>query len=239
MNTVAAILVGGKGTRLQSVISDVPKPLAPIAGEPFLFHLIRLLISTGIQEIILLTGYMHEKIHAACGDGQKFGISIRYSHETEPLGTGGAIQNAKSLLENYEQFILLNGDTYYDAAISQLIQHPLQTEMGLIGVTQIHDASRYGSLQINPQTHRIENFLEKQHSTTQFVNAGIYKLSSRILQKIPEKKFVSLEQTVFPALIQQQEILTAVILNGNFHDIGLPESYAAFDQKIKTEGTLT
>jgi NDP-sugar pyrophosphorylase family protein len=235
-NTVAAILVGGKGTRLQSVISDLPKPLAPVAGEPFLFHVIRHLAKAGVKEIILLTGYMHDNMVEACGDGSRFGISIRYSRETEPLGTGGAVANARHLLSNYENFILLNGDTFFDASISQLIHQNMQDEIGLMGVTRIEDAARYGSLQINPTSHRIETFLEKHHSTSEFVNAGIYKLSNRILQKIPDNQFVSLEQDIFPTLIQQNETLTAVILNGNFHDIGLPESYASFGKKMEAQG---
>jgi len=229
---VAAILVGGKGTRLQSVISTVPKPLAPIAGEPFLFHLLRLLKKAGIEKIILLTGYMHKQIKEACGDGKHFQLDICYSEENEPRGTAGAIRNAQHLLREHTDFLVLNGDTFFDESILEIIHHSLASnELGLIGVTQILDATRYGSLQINPENFYIEKFLEKNQATSEFVNAGIYKLSAKILNHIPENSMQSLEYDIFPKLTQQKNTLKAVILKGKFHDIGLPESYHAFNQQ--------
>lgn len=228
----AAILVGGKGTRLSSVISDVPKPLAPIGDKPFLFHVLNLLARAGIQKVILLTGYMHEKIVAACGNGDEFGLQIAYSHETQPLGTGGALSNAKHLLSEYDDFILLNGDTYFDSSIINLIQHPLSADdIALIGVTHTTDTNRYGSIQIEPESLRITAFLEKSNTQASYVNAGIYKLSTKILAHIPEQQFLSIEQNIFPDLIHNNHQLKAIMLDGGFHDIGLPESYFAFNKE--------
>ncbi len=279
MNTLAAILVGGKGTRLQSVISDVPKPLAPIHGKPFLFHLIELLQAQGIKHILLLTSYMHEKIFEACGNGEQWNINITYSRENEPLGTAGALRHAEKILSRHENFLLLNGDTYFDASIKNIIDTPLDKNIfGLIGVNIVDDANRFGSVLIDPDTFQIKSFLEKCHASRapfapagvqidnqpscqhafswhpvplkkdtgchlsqktlgwhdkSFVNAGIYKLSSKIISMIPENKFVSLEKEIFPTLIQQDYFLKAIFLEKLFHDIGTPESYFAFMEQTK------
>jgi NDP-sugar pyrophosphorylase family protein len=232
---VAAILCGGKGTRLQPVVSNVPKSLAPVAGEPFLFHLIQLLSQLGIKKIVLLTGHMHDAIFTACGDGKKFGVEISYSRETEPLGTAGAIYHAKNILMNHEHFIVLNGDTFFDESITALINKPMQNEIGLIGVTPLNEPSQYGSIQFD-DNHHIHSFLEKNLQSTDYVSAGIYKFSKNILEKISEKfsgnQMVSLEQDIFPELILQKNILKAIVLQGQFHDIGTPERYNNFNKKI-------
>src|SRR5262249_48269949 len=110
--TIAAILVGGKGTRLRPLISNLPKPLAQVNGECFLYLLLREIKNAGINRVLLLTGYMHDEILAACGDGRNFGLEIDYSQEFQPLGTAGALKNAQHLLPDTEHFLLLNGDSY-------------------------------------------------------------------------------------------------------------------------------
>src|SRR3989344_9142075 len=106
----ALILVGGLGTRLQPVVRDVPKPMADVNGRPFLEYVINHLKKFGVKEIILATGHMHEKIESYFGDGSKFGVKIKYSVETQPLGTGGAVRLARLLIG--ERFLLVNGDTW-------------------------------------------------------------------------------------------------------------------------------
>lgn len=237
---VAAILVGGKGTRLRSVITDLPKPLAPIAGEPFLYIILRYLAAQGVKKVVLLTGYQHEKIVSACGDGSQFNLEIVYSREMEPLGTAGAIRNARFFLQDYADFLLLNGDTYRECSLRKFLVFPLETRwMGLVGATySSEDTARFGSLQIHPHTWQIEAFLEKDTASTGLINAGIYRLSTAILDKIPEQKFCSLEREIFPQLIQQTPGLRAFCLPGKFFDIGTPESYTALNQYrlLKNEG---
>lgn len=269
MNKTVAILVGGKGTRLQSVVSSVPKPLAPIAGEPFLFLILRQLKKYGFSRVVLLTGYMHDMIHSACGDGKQFGLEIVYSEERDPLGTAGALLKAKSFLESEKEFILMNGDTYLDCDLEKYFEAPLiEKEIALIGAVEVKEKDRFGSLLIDKKTGHIKKFLEKasdkrgycsyprgrsmsflldfglylqrrydrwveKRRTQQmkgWVNAGIYKLSTDIFKKIPENKFCSLEQDVFPQLLKEKSILKAYPLQGNFIDIGIPETYLSFNE---------
>lgn len=226
---IAAILVGGKGTRLQPILPHIPKPLAPINGEPFLKLIISQIANTSITQIILLTGHLHQQIQDYCEDGKKFGVKIMYSHENQPLGTGGALANAAGILGQFSEFILLNGDTYLETSLNNLIDYPLSKEtMGVIGTMMINDSSRYGSVQINSQTNNIESLAEKSSHKSGIVNAGIYKLSSAILKEIPQGKFCSLETEVFPTLIKNGMILKGLDLLGKFYDIGTPASYEEF-----------
>lgn len=227
MSRVAAILVGGKGTRLQPLISHVPKPLAPVGAEPFLFLLIRDLVRVGYQDIILLTGYRHEMIVAACESATTLGANIRYSQELEPLGTAGAVKQAQALLSDYDDFLLLNGDTYLDDFVS-IANTPLEYALGLIGVIQPKINDRYGSIVFDQQTQKISSFQEKNQALQSYVNAGIYKLSTQILGYIPAQQFCSLETDILPKLLEQAKVLKAVPLHGQFYDIGLPESYLQF-----------
>ena len=233
MNT-AAVLVGGKGTRLQSLVSDVPKPLANVAGEPFLFIILRALRCAGITHVVLLTGYMQDKIVKACGDGQQFDLQITYSQEHQALGTAGALKNAQQNLLGCEEFLLLNGDTYLDCSLDGIVNYPLgKTIYGVLGVCEPDDAKRYGSIVLAKNSNQIISFREKDSSANiqPLVSAGIYKLSEKILQCIPENKNCSLETEIFPFLLEHQHPLHAVKLAGDFCDIGVPDSYAGFSLK--------
>jgi len=104
------ILAGGKGTRLRPITYQVPKPMVPIHGKPFLQYQLELIKSLGINEVLLLVGYLGKQIEEYFGGGPKFGLNIEYSYENNPLGTGGALKNAEEKLA--EKFLLLNGDTF-------------------------------------------------------------------------------------------------------------------------------
>jgi NDP-sugar pyrophosphorylase family protein len=234
--TVAAILVGGKGTRLRPVISNLPKPLAPVNGECFLYLLLREIKNAGIDRVVLLTGYMHDEIVAACGDGRNFNLKIDYSQEFQALGTAGALKNAQNLLQNTEHFLLLNGDSYYPGAIATLHRTELAShETGLIAVSQLADNHRFGSIQFDPQNGAIQTFKEKHSQKQGFVSAGIYKFNNAILDYIAEKTAVSLEEDVFPNLLAQGNILRALVIPGHFVDIGLPESYQDFCKNMESD----
>ena len=109
----AILLCGGLGTRLRSVVSDRPKPMADIAGKPFLHYLVRMLSEKGVERFVFALGYMGEQIEAYFQDGREYGISIVYSYEESPLGTGGAIRNALSKMQE-EDVLILNADTYFE-----------------------------------------------------------------------------------------------------------------------------
>src|SRR5215468_2489689 len=110
----AALLVGGKGTRLQSVLPSTPKPLASIGDRPFLDLLVRQLSNQGVRNLVMCTGHLAEQVEAAFGDGQALGMSIAYSKETRPLGTGGAVKLAEKYLRDSSDFLVMNGDSFLE-----------------------------------------------------------------------------------------------------------------------------
>jgi NDP-sugar pyrophosphorylase family protein len=236
--TIAAILAGGLGTRLRPVISDLPKVLAPIRGKPFLFFLLETLKASGVDEVVLLTGYMHEKVEQMCGDGNEFGLKISYSPEISPLGTAGALKNAEVYLSQHKEFLVLNGDSYAPEAILQLTRRTLtENEFGLIAVSFLEHTDRFGTIEFDPSTMAIQHFKEKLPQGSGYVNAGVYRLSRDILKKIPEQKASSLEQEIFPELLNAMPgTLWAQVIESCFEDIGLPESYAAFSSLIEGSG---
>src|SRR5262249_47692891 len=147
------------------------------------------------DRVLLLTGYMHEAMVAACGDGRNFGLKIDYSQEFQPLGTAGALLNAQNFLQDNSPFLLLNGDSYYPGAIATMHRTDLAShELGLIAVSQLVDNHRFGSIQFDPQNGAIQTFKEKQSQQQGFVSAGIYKFNRAILDHITENTAVSLEE---------------------------------------------
>lgn len=234
---IAAILAGGLGARLRPVISDVPKSLAPIHGKPFLFLLLESLKANGIEEVVLLTGHMHDKIQLTCGDGSRWGLKIIYSQEHEPLGTAGAIKNAEIYLKDPSEFLVLNGDSYAPEAVHLLASQKLLPEQfALIAVSDVKNTERFGTIQFDPNSRVVKTFCEKIKGNLGFVNAGVYRLSNKIFNEIPAGKPVSLEQETFPHLLRTYpKSLGVVLMQQGFDDIGLPESYDAFVSKASHE----
>ncbi|MGH9910375.1 MAG: sugar phosphate nucleotidyltransferase, partial [Nitrososphaerales archaeon] len=148
MGLQAVILVGGLGTRLRDIVKDRPKPLALINGRPFLEYQIAFLKKYNIRDIVLCIGYQGEKIEEYFSDGIRHGVSIRYSREKELLGTGGAIKNARNLLE--KRFFVLNGDTLFLIDLYKMLNFHLQNSADVtIALTKTPDQTRYGSVTIN------------------------------------------------------------------------------------------
>lgn len=216
------ILVGGRGTRLASVVNSVPKPMAPVAGRPFLEYQIEYLRRQGFRKIRLLTGYKADVIQKHFGNGQNFGVEISYSHETRALGTGGAVLAA--LRQAFTpRFLLVNGDTFY----SMDFQHFLREIQGhfVIAVREEPNCSRYGTVQFYPQTGIVEKFVEKRDvPQAGWINAGVYWIDSKALFEAKKPEIFSLERDLFPALATQGKIL-AVPTDGEFLDIGIPETF--------------
>lgn len=219
----AVILVGGLGTRLRSALPDLPKPMAPVRGRPFLEYVIHQLAGFGVQNIVLCVGYKLQAIEDYFGDGSHFGVSIEYSREHELLGTAGAVKLAEPLIQS-DNFLLLNGDCYCEFDGHALIEfHQSQHAAATIVATHVEDRSRFGSLKID-DGNRVLGFEEKGAATgAGFINAGIYVLNKQVLDLIPAGQRYSLEQQVFPVLSGSR--LYAFKANGLFIDIGLPEEW--------------
>jgi len=227
----AIILAGGEGKRLRSVINDVPKPMAPINGKPFLEYLILQLRKQNIKDIIFSIGYKGSIIKNYFQDGNNWDINIEYSEEDKPLGTGGALRKAGELIDD-EQFIAMNGDSFFDIEFKQLISfHEEKQAVVTISLAYAETIERYGQVEIG-NDGEITKFIEKGNSVSSgYINGGIYILTRELINKIPFGQ-VSLETEVLPNLINRG--LFGMKSKSFFVDIGKPEEY----QRICKEPVL-
>lgn len=219
----AIILAGGFGTRLQSVVNDVPKSMAPVNNRPFLEYLLNYLTGQGVSKIIFSAGYKYESIQAYFGN-QYHHLPLLYAVETEPLGTGGGIMNAMKFAES-EDVIVLNGDSMFRLGLQSLAgTHAAKKAEITIAVKFMEDCSRYGSVLMNQQ-NRITGFAEKCPESGQgFINAGVYMIRKEFMlrQGFPEK--FSMEKDCFEKLCHT-EAFYGYPARGYFLDIGVPEDY--------------
>ena len=223
----AVILAGGMGTRLKSVISDRPKPMALIHGKPFLEYQIRYLKQCGMKNIVICAGYLGSMIESYFGNGEGFGVRLDYSHEQEPLGTAGAVRNAERLLE--EDFVVLNGDTYYTCDYEALIRFHLNRQSALtISMVPGKSANDYGSVMLNEEC-RITGFSEKMENGSGLISTGVYVMNREVLNRIPPREKVSFENDLIPGLVKEKAgIFGCLNEEGLFIDIGVPERYFYF-----------
>jgi D-glycero-alpha-D-manno-heptose 1-phosphate guanylyltransferase len=219
----AIILAGGKGTRLQSVISSLPKPMAPIAGNPFLEYLLLQLKSFSVNDILLSVGYKKDSVISYFSNGSKWDINIAYVPENVPLGTGGAIREALRFIDD-EYVLVLNGDSYINVDLSHYINWHFRKECNAsIVITKMDNTSRYGTIELDIKD-RINKFIEKEENKGPgWINAGVYLFHRSVFQNKSPLTFCSLEKEVLPNLIEKG--LYGYQCHGAFIDIGTPESY--------------
>ena len=218
----AIVLAGGFGTRLRGIVDDVPKPLAPVAGRPFLAWLLDRLADSGIRRCILATGYLSDVIEQRIGASWQ-GMDIAYSVESEPLGTGGAIRLATRRLQGDAAHVL-NGDTWleYDPAALESAARNAGTPMA-IALARVDDVARYGAVDIDKG--RVAGFREKGEAGAGWINAGCYFLGADALAALPAQDAFSFEQAVLQARTHAGEV-AAFTDTAGFIDIGVPEDYA-------------
>lgn len=229
----AVILAGGRGTRLQSVIQDRPKPMAQVNGRPFVEWIVRQLIAQGIRRIILSTGYRAEAFERYLGSGKRFGAEIVYSCEPAALGTGGAVRLAMQHVRG-NRFLALNGDSYCRFDLHRLLQfHERVNASATLWLTAVDVCDRYGAVEIGPNADVIA-FREKQPGLgAGAISAGVYLLERSMIATVPADRPISIEQEIFPGLIGSG--LFAVTGGGPFLDIGTPESYATANDVLGKE----
>lgn len=227
----AVLLTGGLGTRLRSVINDRPKPLAPVAGRPFLEYVVRELAASGIRELVFAVGYRGEMIQEAFGDGSRLGVRISYAFEETLLGTGGAVRNAAPFLTD-PYFFVLNGDTFYRMDYGALLRLRGERELDLaLVLRRVEDISRYGEAVL--EDGRLARFNEKTGERRPgTINGGVYLMSRALLDEIPPGK-VSLEQDLIPAWMREGRRLGGMVSDGYFIDIGVPEDYFRFQEDVE------
>jgi NDP-sugar pyrophosphorylase family protein len=234
MDVTAAILAGGLGTRLRSVVADCPKVLASVRGRPFLTYLLDRLAMAAIREVVLLTGYGAEQVRDVLGE--TYGpMRLVYSVEPAPLGTAGALRQALPYYGS-PTVLLLNGDSYSDVDLGAFRRfHAGGVSLVL---AQVPDVSRYGQVCVG-RDGRIVRFEEKGGADGPgWINAGIYLLDRSLIEEIPQRPG-SLERELLPAWVLDRRV-RVFCRDSRFLDIGTPESYAVAEDFFRptcTPGT--
>lgn len=198
MKTV--ILAGGLGKRLRPLTAERPKPLIEIGGKPILELQFDWLRKHEIREAILCVGFMREKIIDYVGDGERFGFKVEYAVEREPRGTGGALTNCKSLLEDEDTFMVINGDVMTDLNVMILANKAVEC-IGTIALVPLR--SSYGIVQTDTNGV-IREFREKPILKDYWINAGVYCLGHEVFDYLPEKG--NIETTAFPRLAEEKKL---------------------------------
>lgn len=233
----AIILAGGFGTRLKEVITDLPKPMAPINEIPFLNFLLNFLTCQGITHIVISTGHLSEKItdyYGAINNKAVYnGTEISFSHEKAPLGTGGAIRLALEKCTQENVFVL-NGDSFFDFDINHFaVKHKSKKSLFSLALRHVEDASRYGTVVCN-ETNKITSFKEKNgEKKSGQINAGIYLLNkNEYLKRTEDLKNFSIEKDFFEKQLNEDKLL-GFKYDGYFIDIGIPEDYTKAQHDFK------
>jgi D-glycero-alpha-D-manno-heptose 1-phosphate guanylyltransferase len=220
----AVILAGGLGTRLRAEVPDLPKPLAPVGGRPFLAWKLDALDKAGFSEIALSVGYRAQAIVEAFGDS--YGrLKLRYVAEDRPLGTGGALRKALATFPANEPVWAMNGDTFVALDYAQMrAQHGAAAQSAVtVAVVQVADGSRYGTVEV--LAGRVAQFRDKGLTGTGFINAGVYLLGSRLFDGSGLPETFSFERDFLAARTTGLDIRT-FITDGYFIDIGIPDDFA-------------
>ncbi len=217
----AIVLAGGFGTRLRQVVTDVPKPMAPIAGRPFLEILLGELAQKGFFRVVLSLGFMAEKISGHFGP-RFAGLDITYVVEDTPLGTGGATRLAATVCTQDHVFVL-NGDTYLDLEVDLLERQWQAKRHPIVVGRQVPDTTRYGRLVVDGD--RITSFAEKGIAGPGLINAGCYVLATDALAQFPVNQPFSIETDYFVPEVARAKV-EVFVTEGVFIDIGIPEDYA-------------
>lgn len=219
------ILAGGMGTRLRSIVSEVPKCMAPVVGHPFLYYLLEYLKPYKPGKVVLSLGYMSEKVIDWVNTSGRvlYDYPIEWVVESAPLGTGGGIKLALNRCSS-DNVCILNGDTMFKVPLDVLCRlHQESTVSISLALKQMKDFSRYGTVSISDD-NTITAFGEKRYCSRGFINGGIYFISrnSKIFDAMPEK--FSFEKDILESLVIKRE-LKGFSFDGYFIDIGVPEDY--------------
>ncbi|HET7435015.1 MAG TPA: sugar phosphate nucleotidyltransferase [Thermoanaerobaculia bacterium] len=209
-----AILCGGLGTRIREFTGDLPKPMLPVGGRPYLEYVIESFTERGLRDFVLLTGYRSDVIEEHFGDGKRFGARIRYSVESHPLGTGGALREARALLGS--RFLLTYGDVLRRFDYAELVR----SRGG--NCLAVYPRLTIGNADVS------EGWIvafDKRAPELPYLDAGFALLETSVISLLPSQGSCSFEEIVYSGLAQHMQ-LRAEIVDHNFFDIGTPEELA-------------
>ena len=220
----AIVLAGGLGTRLRSVVPDVPKPMAPVSGRPFLELLLDYWLDQGVTEVVLAVGYMNQKIREHFGNSYR-GVPVRWSIEKAPLGTGGALLAAWSAIGGERPVLVLNGDTFLEARLDAL-ERTLRAKdaEGVIAVFKAPLDARYAVI-VTAGDRRVTRIGAPGSAERGYMNGGAYLLTPSFFAQSFGPEASSLESDLLPASLAAEKKLYACPVAGRFIDIGVPEDY--------------
>jgi len=224
----AIVLAGGLGTRLQSVVSEVPKPMAPIKDVPFLEYILKYLKKNGVSRAILSVGYKWEIIKEHFGDNFD-GIELIYSVENEPLGTGGAIKKALSKI-NSKKVYIINGDTFFNVDLKTL--DLFDKSKIQLSLKKMYNYDRYGSVEVD-ENNNVTKFTEKSFQEVGNINGGIYLVTKDMFDSFDVAVKFSFEE--FMEKNFEDLHVTAQIFENYFIDIGIPEDYARAQKELEQQ----
>src|SRR5271166_3174243 len=220
----AVILVGGQGTRLRPLTSNVPKPVVTLVDRPFISFMLEWLRAHGVDDVIMSCGFLADGVRGVLGDGSGLGIRLRFVEEPEPRGTAGALKLAEPLLD--ERFLMLNGDVLTDIDLSaQIAQHEASGARATLALVGVPDPTAYG-LVVLAEDRSVLDFVEKpspDRVQTDLISAGAYVLEREVLELVPPDRNVSIEREVWPLLIGRG--LYGFPSDSYWLDIGTPGRY--------------
>lgn len=221
----AVILAGGEGVKMRPFTYEMPKAMLPVHGRPILEHIIDLLRSYEIRDIIILIGPLGEKIKNYFGNGSKYGVKITYLREKKAAGTAQPLLLAKKYLKN-QPFLLFYGDVLADIDLQGLIDFHQQTGgIATVALTSVAEPSPYGVAKL--RGNRILGFEEKpkkRPSLSRLISAGIFLLEPEIINYIPKKEYSRLEKDILPKLAKEGKLF-GYPFEGQWFDVGTPEIY--------------
>lgn len=223
----AVVLVGGFGTRLRPLTSDLPKQMLPIVDRPMIEHVVGHLAAHGVEEVVLSLGFLPDAFLDTYPDGRCAGIPLHYAVEPEPLDTAGAVRFAAEDAGIDEAFLVLNGDVLTDLAVDELIVfHRASGAEATVSLTPVDDPSRYGVVPTDADG-RVTGFVEKPPAGAapcNWINAGTYVFEPSVIDRIEPGRRVSVEREVFPAMADEG-VLYGLRSEAYWVDTGTPETY--------------
>jgi D-glycero-alpha-D-manno-heptose 1-phosphate guanylyltransferase len=225
----AIILAGGFGTRLGLLTKETPKPLLPVAGRPFIFHLFDYLLENKIKKVILATGFLAEKFSEPIGNKYRH-LDIEYSKEDSPLGTGGAIAKAMQFCQS-ETPLVFNGDTYFPVSLTEMEKvHRNLSLYATLALRKVPDSGRYGSVVLEENT--IVSIQEKGNNGEGLVNGGVYLIDRQKLLETSPGEVFSFEKEILPRWIAERQV-AGVPSSSYFIDIGIPADYQRAQNELR------
>ncbi|MGJ4071093.1 sugar phosphate nucleotidyltransferase [Corynebacterium macclintockiae] len=223
--TDAVILVGGKGTRLRPLTNSIPKPMLPVAGAPFLEHLLSRIKEAGMTHVVLGTSFKAEVFEEHFGDGSHLGLEIEYVVEDEPLGTGGGIRNVLDHLR-YDRAMVFNGDVLGGTDLQAVLNTHVEQEADVtLHLLRVSDPRAFGCVPTDADG-RVSAFLEKtEDPPTDQINAGSYVFNRSVIEKIPAGRPVSVEREIFPGLLEAGARVFGHVDQAYWRDMGTPADF--------------